>query len=134
MKTKDFCAKYFLLGLTFIGCGVLGFLGWKTKDINYLCAISVWVTLLAVIDCILSEQKEKKNPLNAKNIQRALDFAVTHQRGTKDVFVHELCEEMYNFLVEKGLIHELLPCDNEPQDIPKRWEVTKRGIIKSQQK
>lgn len=133
MKTKDFFAKHSLLGLTIIGCLVFGFLGWKTKDVNYLCALSVWVTLLAVIDCIINTQKEKKNPLNTKNVQRALDFAVTHQRGSKDVFVHDFCEEMYNFLVERGLIHELLPGDNEPQNAPRHWEVTKRGIIKSQQ-
>ena len=41
---------------------------------------------------------------------------------------------MYNFLVENGLIHELLACDDEPLDAPKNWEVTQKGIIKSQAK
>ena len=74
MKTKDFLVKNALLGLTIIGCLVFGFLIFKTKDVNYLCALSVWVTLLAVIDCIINTQKEKKEPSECKKRSTCLRF------------------------------------------------------------
>ena len=134
MKTnKNFTEKIVETGFILLGI-VLILLFTQTYEINYLMFIALLSVAYIVFDLVISRRKEKEDPLSVKNIHRALDFAISRKRGSKDEFIHEFCEEMYNFLVENGLIHELLACDDEPLDAPKNWEVTKRGIIKFQQK
>lgn len=70
-------------------------------------------------------QMEKKNPLNFRRVRSALYYAVSKNEGTKDEFVAERGEEMYNHFLSIGYIHE--PHFNTGSGSIK-WEVTQLAI------
>lgn len=97
-------------------------------DSDFAFAVLVMLPLLFMLLAILKDrEKEKNNPLNLKKIKEALSYAEDKRRGTKDEFIREKGEIMYNHFLKKGYIHELLFDCPAFQHVPLVWEITLLG-------
>ena len=57
--------------------------------------------------------------------RQAIDFCAMLKKGTRDEFISAYGEEMYEYLLRKGVIHELY----EKIDNAFYWEFTKKGEL-----
>lgn len=128
MKKENviFCVEcVFMLVFTFLVIRHLGLFG----DFPLL-----WETVLcmcvALVACFLELWREKiirdKDPLGVKRIRFVLDKITKDMTGTKTEFIDEFGDEMYEFFLKKGYIHELNHIDYKKNDFV--WEVTKLGL------
>ena len=128
MKKENviFCVEcVFMLVFAFLVIRHLGLFG----DFPLL-----WVTVLcmcvALVACFLELWREKiirdKDPLGVKRIRFVLDKITKDMTGTKTEFIDEFGDEMYEFFLKKGYIHELNHIDYKKNDFV--WEVTKLGL------
>ena len=70
-------------------------------------------------------QKENKNPLSFARVKNALSYVVARSEGTKEEFIENKGEEIYNHFLNIGYIHE--PHLKIKKNSIK-WEVTQLGI------
>ena len=76
-----------------------------------------------VLDIIVDHRKTTRENERLLTPKRAIDFCATLKTGTRDEFVNAYGEEMYNHLIDRGVIHELY----EKKENSVYWEFTKRG-------
>ena len=76
-----------------------------------------------VLDIIIDHRNTTKENERLLTQKRAIDFCATLKTGTRDEFVNAYGEEMYNHLIDRGVIHELY----EKKENSVYWEFTKIG-------
>ena len=107
------------------------FLFWQyfeTKDVRYLTAAAIFVSVVGIPLSIWDhKQKTKKNPLNFERKIKALLYAKEKAYGTKNDFVKEHGELMYEHFLSKGLIHEISSFLVVYKSNFPVWEITKHG-------
>ena len=81
------------------------------------CAI--YLIFEAIIDH--NKTTEENEVLLSK--KHAIDFCASLKTGTRDEFINAYGEEMYNHLLDRGVIHELY----EKKENSFYWEFTKKG-------
>ena len=97
-------------------------------DFDWLIATFIAILLVGKpLNYWYDRQVEKKNPLSFRRVKKALNYVVEKYEGTKEDFIREKGEEMYNHFLSIGYIHE--PHCNTNKDVV-CWEVTRLGIIR----
>ncbi len=76
-----------------------------------------------VLDIIVDHRKTTRENECLLVKKRAIDFCASQKTGTRDELIDAYGEEMYDYLLDKGVIHELY----EKKENSLFWEFTKRG-------
>ncbi len=119
-KFKIFITCVFGIGLVFLaGFSIEALLEHNYVSLLFFVALFVFVCAL-IYDIWFESKKEKEREKLYQRKIMALGYATKNKQGTKEEFVKDCGEDMYNHCLLKGIIHEPLNC--KPDNI--RWEAT----------
>ena len=87
----------------------------------------VIVGSVAFLEVEIISMEDKSNQFNLKKIKQILATIAKYRAGTRNDFIKEYGEEMYNHFLTKGYIQEMQKGDN-PTEQNFVWEITKLGM------
>lgn len=129
MKKKTFYSMFAKFCLwSFLGLFVIGAI-WIDSSFSTTCFICG--AILGLLGCVFHIKKdfleEDDSPTNLRLIEQAIIHVAEVQQGTKDELVEKFSVEMYDLLLNAGIIHQI-----RDERIPEgTWEVTLRGQRKA---
>lgn len=89
-------------------------------DINCFMYAAIVALVGGLFEFLLDYIAEKNNPLSLKRIQVAKKHVIDVKHGLRQDFINDFGLQMYEFLLQKGIIHQI-----RDERIPEqKWEVT----------
>jgi len=92
-------------------------------DIDYFMYAAIAALVGGLFEFLLDCIAEKNNPLSLKRIKVAKQHVIEVKHGLKQDFVDAFGLQMYEFLLQKGIIHQI----RDERISEQKWEVTLYG-------
>ena len=100
----------------------------KVNDVTWIVYGCIVLSISGILLFFYEDTQERKNnPLSVERVNNALKYIASKGYGTKSDFIANNSEEMYNYFLERGAIHELRSFANVENDEQRVWEITLRG-------